>query len=102
MKGVEQKMKKRTSPGQVYPFVKKLSRKGYVTTKKGHRGRKTYSLTPKGRTFAKSMLSRLDAIIEASIESKVRKCTSCECEIYRGWHTERGKTYCCKGCAKQR
>jgi len=103
MKGVEEKMKKKSSPGQVYPFVKKLSRKGFVSVKKGVRGRKTYSLTPKGHTLARSMLARLDSIIEASIESKVRKCAHCECEIYRGWHTEKisGRTliFCCKGCA---
>lgn len=103
MKGVEEKMGKKTSPGQVYPFVKKLSKKGYVTAKKGGRGRKTYSLTPKGRAFAKITLARLDAIIEASVEAKVRKCAHCSCEIYRGWHTEKIKgkdmIFCCKGCA---
>lgn|SRR3989338_6877585 len=103
MKSVEEKMGKKASPGQVYPFVKKLSRKGYVTAKKGSRGRKTYSLTPKGRQFARSTLARLDSIIEASIESKIRKCAHCSCEIYRGWHTEKIKgkniTFCCSGCA---
>ncbi|MBI4174696.1 MAG: PadR family transcriptional regulator [Candidatus Aenigmarchaeota archaeon] len=101
MKEIESKMGKKTSPGQVYPFIKKLSRRGLVSVKKGIRGRKTYTLTPKGRTFTKSMLTRLDAIIEASIESKIRKCANCECEVFRGWHMERGRIYCCKGCARR-
>ena len=104
MKEVETKMQKKTSPGQVYPFVKKLSKKGHVYVKKGSRGKKTYALTPKGRIFARSVLARLDAIIEASIESKIKKCSHCECEIYRGWHTEKIKgknfVFCCAGCAK--
>lgn len=99
MKDIESKMQKKTSPGQVYPFMKKLSKRGYVSIEKGSRGRKTYSLTPKGKIFAKNVLSRLDAIIEASIESKIRKCAHCSCEIYRGWHTEKSKIFCCSGCA---
>lgn len=89
--------------GQVYPFLRALERKGYLAAgKRGQRERKVYSLTPKGRAFVRSLLTRFAEIAEATLASRVRKCAHCGCEIYRGGYQSRGKLYCCRRCAGTR
>lgn len=105
IKKVSESLRKRVSPGEIYPFLKQLKRYGYVEIKKfGIREKKVYSLTSKGRKFVKKMLERFGSFIDAAIEPKLTVCSHCGCELYRGGYTEKIKgkklTFCCQHCAR--
>lgn len=105
IKEVENKLGKRVSPGQIYPFLSLLEKRGYLIIKEtGERDKKIYSLTRRGKVFVRSMLERFGDIAQAIVEQSVKKCSHCGCEIYRGGFekTVKGKkvTFCCVNCAK--
>lgn len=104
MKELESKIGKRPSPGEVYPFLCKLTEENYlkiVTT--GGRGKKVYSLTDKGEKLVEHLVDRLGGLLEAVVEAKLTACANCGCKIYEGG-VEReveGKrlVFCCIHCA---
>lgn len=94
----------RASPGQIYPFLKLLQKNGFVAPhKSGAREKTTYSLTPKGRKFAKGVLERMGGMLDAALQNRLVPCGHCNCEIYRGGVKRRvagkEKTFCCEACA---
>lgn len=98
------KLGRKVSPGQIYPFLALLEKKRLVTSREaGPRDKKTYSLTREGRAFVKEMLGRFGDIIQHALESSVKKCAHCDCEIFRGGFRKkvRGKSllFCCERCA---
>ena len=104
IKEIGGKLGKRISAGQIYPFLSKMKKQGLVAEKKsGARQKKTYHLTAKGRAFSKKMISKFSEMVAIAIESKIRICEHCGCEIYRGGYFEKicGKTlvFCCSHCA---
>lgn len=104
IKTVGEKLGKKVSPGQIYPFLAKLEKNGYIKIKsEGKREKKVYVLTNEGKKFCKSMLHRFSDIIELAIEPNLSKCAHCGCEVYKGGYKEKinGKEtmFCCSHCA---
>jgi DNA-binding PadR family transcriptional regulator len=105
IKEVEKKLQKKASPGQIYPFLNKLEKKGYIRSKKvDGRDKKIYHLTRKGKAFVKKMLSRFGDLIDIAVEPKLTVCAHCGCEVYKGGYKTKikGKTmmFCCMHCAR--
>lgn len=104
IRGVREKSGLPAGPGQIYPFLTKLERSGYVRRgRRGTRWKKTYTLTSKGRALVRKLSERFGELVELAIEPKLTKCAHCGCEVYRGGHVEknRGKLlkFCCQHCA---
>ena len=105
MKKVEDRLGKKASPGQIYPFLKQLKRYHYVETKgRAERDKQAYYLTPEGRKFVARLSDKFGGMFEIAIKSKLTVCAHCNCEIYKGGYKERinGKllSFCCENCAK--
>lgn len=100
IKEVSRRMDARVSTGQVYPFLAKLRKAGYVRiSDTGDRDRKEYALTAQGRAFTNQLIARFAEIVHHSIERSVTVCAHCGCEIYRGAVKRNGKPFCCSACA---
>lgn len=96
---------RKASPGQIYPFLKALQRRGYLKPKGiDSRGKIEYSLTHGGRHFADSLLFRMGNLIDIAVRPKLSVCAHCGCKVYEGGYMEkiRGKTmaFCCRFCAR--
>ncbi|MFQ6020645.1 MAG: PadR family transcriptional regulator [Candidatus Aenigmatarchaeota archaeon] len=105
IKEIEKNLNKKTSSGQIYPFLKKLQRYKYLKVKKtGTREKKIYILTKNGKIFVKKTLNRFGDLIDIAIEPKLTVCAHCGCKIYKGGYKEviKGKKlkFCCHHCAK--
>lgn len=105
IKTIREKMGRNASPGQIYPFLKKLQNLGYVKVKKtGSRDKKVYALTKSGLDFSKSLIEKFGGIIEIAVKNRLKACLHCGCEIYSGGHREKVhgsvKYFCCPSCAK--
>jgi DNA-binding PadR family transcriptional regulator len=105
MKELREKLDRKISPNQVYPFLKKLKNQGYLKSKKvGDRDKRVYHLTKEGKLFAKRMISRFDELVETAVKPKLSVCIHCGCKVFKGGHTERIKgkrlVFCCQHCAK--
>jgi len=97
---------KEISPSLVYPFLKKLEEKGYVThTDKpvGEKERKIFGLTEEGRLLCTRLFKRFANLISIAIEPSLRVCAHCGCKVYQGGHREvidgKETTFCCMHCA---
>ena len=104
MKELEDKLGRRISASNVYPFLEILVKNGLIKIKKiGKREKKVYSLTPEGKNFTKNMFSRFGDLIDIAIEPKLTTCAHCNCKVYEGGHTEKIKNkklkFCCMHCA---
>ncbi len=101
LKSIRENLGKNASPGQIYPFLKKLQKLGYLKIEKSTgRDKKVYALTKKGKLFSRSLVERLGAIISMAVENKLKKCAHCGCEVYRGGISAAGKAFCCTSCAR--
>lgn len=105
IKKTTEQLGKKTSPGQIYPFLKVLEKSGHLKSEEmAERDKIQYRLTPKGKLFVNSLLSRFGELIELAIEPKISVCAHCGCKVYEGGHKEtiNGKKYvfCCCHCAK--
>ena len=100
IKNIGAKLGKNVSPGEIYPFLNMLEKKKLLTSKEeGGREKKTYSLTASGRIFVMELLEKFGEIVHAAVETNLKTCAHCGCEIYRGGFDKGGKTYCCRACA---
>lgn len=88
------------STSHIYPFLSELEENGYIESKKGARGKKTYTLTKDGQNFVREQLNSFGEMLYAAVQDKVKKCYHCDCKIYDNGHLEDGRTYCCEHCAK--
>lgn len=105
IRDIGQKLEKKISPGQVYPFLAKLQNSEYIRTGiPGAREKKTYALTPEGKAFVKRMLLHFGELIDFAVEPRLTVCAHCGCKVFEGGHREkiRGKdaVFCCVHCAK--
>ena len=105
MKEVENRIGKKASPGQIYPFLKQLKNYHYVETRgRAERDKQAYYLTPEGRKFVARLSDKFGDLFEMAIKPKLTVCAHCNCEIYRGGYNERiaGKSlnFCCENCAR--
>ena len=105
IKEIGDKLKKKPSPGQIYPFLRRLEEKKYIKTRKiEEREKKVYSLTGDGKKFVKKMLNKFGDLIDIAIEPRLTVCAHCGCEVYKGGHKEkianRLLMFCCCHCAE--
>ena len=104
MKELEERLERRISASNVYPFLSTLRKNKLIKFDKvGKRDKKVYNLTPEGKNFTKDMFTKFGDLIDIAIEPRISTCP-CGCKIYSGWHTEKikGKVmkFCCLHCAK--
>ncbi len=105
IKELEEKLERKVSASNVYPFLDALRKNKLVKCDKiGKRDKKVFHLTPEGRNFTKRMFSKFGDLIAISIEPKMSACP-CGCKIYSGGHTEKinrkAMKFCCSHCANE-
>jgi len=101
---LKEKLERKISASNVYPFLNTLRKKRLIKFDKvGKRDKKIYHLTSKGKNFTKHMFSKFGDLINIAIEPRISTCP-CGCKIYSGGYAEKikGKTvkFCCSHCAK--
>ena len=104
MKELEDKLGRRISASNIYPFLDTLIKNKIIKIKKtGKREKKTYALTNEGRIFIKNMFNRFGDLIDIAIEPKLTTCSHCSCRVFEGGHSEKVKgrllKFCCMHCA---
>ena len=100
IKNIGNRMEKKISSGQIYPFLKELKeRKMIMSAKEGARDKTVYRLTSYGRKFVRKMLFKFSDMIRIAVKNDLSQCMHCGCEIYKGGYKYKGKIYCCKSCA---
>lgn len=104
IKEISEKLGKRVSAGQIYPFLQSLQKNGYIQHGKlGEREKKAYHLTSRGKVFVADMLEKFGDVLDTIIESRVRTCTHCRARILCLGHIEkikgRNTIFCCPYCA---
>ena len=104
MKDLEEKLERKISASNVYPFLDTLIKNKLIKIKKtGNREKKIYHLTSEGKTFTKQMFNRFGDLIDIAIEPKLTTRAHCSCKVYEGCHTEKVKgkqlKFCCAHCA---
>lgn len=104
IKELEEKLERKISASNVYPFLATLRKNKLIKFDKvGKRDKKTYYLTHEGKGFTKQMFSKFGDLINISIEPRLTVCP-CGCKIYSGGHIEKIKgklmKFCCSHCAK--
>ncbi|MEW5955944.1 MAG: PadR family transcriptional regulator [Candidatus Micrarchaeota archaeon] len=105
MRDAEERLGRKPSAAQIYPFLQLLERKKLIAvSKSGAREKTTYSLTPKGRKFVNGLMNRFGGLIDIAVEPKLTACAHCGCKIFGGGHEEtiKGKklVFCCCHCAE--
>jgi len=105
IKELKEKLERKVSTSNVYPFLDNLRKNKLVKIDKiGKRDKKVYHLTPEGRSFTKHMFSKFGDLINIAIEPRISTCP-CGCKIYSGGYAEKikGKTvkFCCSHCANE-
>ena len=103
IKELQEKLGRRISASNVYPFLGYLRKNGFIKFDKvGKRDKKTYHLTPKGKNFTGKMFSKFGDLINAAMAARIKTCP-CGCRIYSGGVEKkiRGKLvkFCCSHCA---
>jgi len=95
------------SPSLVYPFLRQLEKKGYVTHSLktvGAKKKKVFELTKEGLELCRLLFKRFSALVSVAIEPTLTMCTNCGCKIYEGGYKEnlKGKehAFCCVHCAQ--
>ena len=101
---LKERLKRKISASNVYPFLGILRKNRLIKFDKvGKRDKKTYYLTPAGKSFTKDMFNRFGDLITVAIEPRIKACP-CGCKVYSGGHMERIrgniKHFCCAHCAK--
>lgn len=104
IKDLEEKLERRISASNVYPFLDSLRKNRLIKFDKvGKRQKKTYYLTAEGKKFADSMFTKFGDLISIAMHPRVTTCP-CGCRIYSGGHAEKIKgrmmKFCCSHCAK--
>ena len=104
MKELEEKLGRKISASNVYPFLEVLIKNKLIKIQKtGKREKKVYVLTNEGKKFTKNMFSRFGDLIDIAIEPKLTTCAHCNCKVYKGGYTEKIKNkvlkFCCMHCA---
>lgn len=102
---LKEKLDRKISANQVYPFLNLLKKNKFLTIKqKGEREKKVYVLTKKGKEFAIETINRFGELIDITMRSNLSICVHCGCKIYRECYSEKINKklmiFCCKHCAK--
>ncbi|MBI4439052.1 PadR family transcriptional regulator [Candidatus Woesearchaeota archaeon] len=104
MKLLSERLDRRISASQVYPFLSLLSRHGIVSAgPAGNREKKSYTLTKQGSVLVRNLLGRFGELAYRAIVPNLTTCAHCGCKVY-GAHTQKIKgkelAFCCKYCAQ--
>ena len=104
MKELEEKLGRKISASNIYPFLDILIKNRLIKVQKtGKREKKTYVLTQEGKKFTRSIFNRFGDLIDIAIEPKLTTCAHCSCKVYEGGYTEKIKgkllKFCCMHCA---
>ena len=104
MKELEEKLGRKISASNIYPFLDTLIKNRLIKVQKtGKREKKTYVLTQEGKKFTKNMFNRFGDLIDIAIEPKLTTCAHCSCKVYEGGYNEKIKgkllKFCCMHCA---
>ncbi len=105
IKEISNRTGKRVSPGQIYPFLKMLEKKGYIKSgEPTEREKKQYKLTKDGKTFVQKMLGRFGDLVRLAVEPQIEECAHCGCKVYGKAYKKKIKnqqlSFCCQYCAK--
>ena len=102
MKELGNKLDKKMSSSNIYPFLKELKENYYVKVRSLGR-EKIYSLTDSGNKFVNDSLIKFNEVIQESLKRKITKCVHCGCEVYNSKYNEiidgRKLMFCCCHCA---
>lgn len=104
MKELGDKLGRKISASNVYPFLDILIKNRLIKVQKtGKREKKIYVLTHEGKNFTRTIFNRFGDLIDIAIEPKLTTCAHCNCKVYEGGHTEKIKNkalkFCCMHCA---
>ena len=105
MKELEEKLGRKISASNIYPFLDTLIKNRLIKVQKtGKREKKTYVLTQEGKKFTRNIFNRFGDLIDIAIEPKLTTCAHCSCKVYEGGYTEKIKgkllKFCCMHCAR--
>lgn len=107
MTTLRKRLGKDVSASLVYPFLKSLEEKGFVshTIKPvGQKDRKVYQLTEKGYDLCRQLFERFAALVTTAIEPSLDVCAHCGCKVYEGGYVATidgmDTMFCCEHCAK--
>src|SRR3989344_1090950 len=87
MKELSNKLDKKISASNVYPFLKEL-KQNYLVNYRQFGREKVYKLTDSGNKFVNDTLSKFNDIIQESLKRRLTKCTHCGCEVYNSKYSE--------------
>ncbi len=104
MKCLQEKCGLHAGPGQIYPFLSLLKKKGLVkVAASAVRDKKTYALTPKGKKVCEKLFARFSSLMEVGLKRDLKECEHCGCELYKSGVKKKigSKTavFCCESCA---
>ena len=104
IKELGEKLGRRVSASNVYPFLENLRKNKLIKFDKiGKREKKTYYMTSEGKKFTSEMFSKFGDLINLAMEPRMAACP-CGCKIYSGEYSEKidGKLmkFCCSHCAR--
>lgn len=104
MKEIGHRLDKKISAGQMYPFLAELEQNKLVrASAAGVREKTAYELSPEGKKFAQSMISRFGGLLEIALKPHLTVCTHCGCKVFDGGVVEkindRDLKFCCSHCA---
>ena len=104
IKELEEKLSRKISASNMYPFLSTLRKNNLIKFDKiGKRDKKTYHLTQEGKNFTNQMFSKFGDLIGISIKPRISTCP-CGCMVYSGGYTKKikGKAvkFCCSHYAK--
>lgn len=107
MEELGRRVGKKPSAGQIYPLLRKMQRRGYVRVMikyVGGKRRKIYALTSSGKNLSSEIFNRFSDLIDVAVGRKVKACSHCGCQIYKGGYKEKIKgkyvLFCCRHCAR--
>ncbi|MBI4163382.1 MAG: PadR family transcriptional regulator [Candidatus Aenigmarchaeota archaeon] len=105
IKEISSRTGKTVSPGQIYPFLKLLEKRGYIKSGEPTKRDKTqYRLTKDGKAFVQTMLARFGDLVRLAVEPSIEECAHCGCKVYSGGYKKKIKnrqlSFCCQYCAK--
>jgi DNA-binding PadR family transcriptional regulator len=101
---ISDKLGRKISAGQIYPFLKTLEKNGIVVhSKPGEREKKKYHLTKKGKKFVLDVTTKFGAVLDVLVQNNLKICEHCKAKILGLGHVVqlkgRSLVFCCPYCA---
>lgn len=105
MKEIGNKLGKKFSPGQMYPFLRQLKKHNYIRSRgRTERDKQVYYLTSEGRDFVGRLSKEFSNLLDIAVKQRLTLCAHCDCKIYEGGYRQKTKgrylDFCCENCAR--